>query len=235
MSDSSELPGIEVATEGSGKGLCIAVVDSGVNFEHPHLGVQGHGFEIVWTEEGTLEARAGSARDNFGHGTCCAALIHFLAPDAELLAVKVTSDRATTDADRLALGITVAADNKADIICVPMATETRVRRSLDEAVAFALDRNSLVVASDPGRIEALPAHCPGAMAVRLRDGIDAGLLGGVVYADGHARPFAGSAGNFRGPSLAAARVAAASARFAEISKFRSQELMMGFKKLLTVL
>ena len=235
MSDKSETVLGDIAMQGRGSGLRVAIVDSGVNFDHPHLGVTGQSFEVFWTDDGTLESRIGPVRDHFGHGTCCAALIHWLAPEAELLAVKVTGDRATTDADRLARGISVAVSNSANIVCVPMATETRIRRSLDEAVTEAVDQDCLVIASDPGGIEALPAQCPGALAVGLYDGVDVALRAGKVCADGHARAFAGSSGNFYGPSLSAARVAAACARFAEISNFRGPELMMGFKKRLRMI
>ena len=221
----------ELAVEGTGSGITIAVVDSGINFDHPHLSIQGMSYEVFWDDDGTLDSRAGPVRDDFGHGTCCAALIHALAPDAALIGIKVTGERATTDADRLSLGIRVAVDAGADLICVPMATETRVRGGLDRAVKYALEMKSLLVAADPGRIEALPAHSPGALGVQLHDGVDVGVHLGVVCADGRARPFGHGPSNFYGPSLSAARVSAACARFAEISNFRGSELMLGFKNL----
>jgi len=225
----------KVADAGTGQGITIAVIDSGVNFDHPHLNVRGTSFEVYRDEDGAIEARKGPVRDQYGHGTCCTALIHFLAPAAALIAVKVTAEASTTDADRLAYGIETAVRNGADIVCVPMATQTRLRLGLDQAVSDAVAQNSLVVAADPGFELALPAHCPGALAVQACDGVDVEISNGNVVADGAARPFGPKPGNFAGPSLSAARAAAAMARFAEISNFRGEDLMTGFKNLLTVL
>ena len=225
----------EIATEGTGLGLRIAVIDSGVNFDHPHLGIRGTSFEVFWTDEGELESRRGPVRDSFGHGTCCAALIHYLAPGASLTSVKVTGERSTTDADRLRLGIEVAVENECDLICVPMATETRIRRGLDQAVAAASAKERVVIAADPGRDEALPANSPGAVGIRLFDGVDVAISEDKVCADGHARPFGAGPSNFYGPSLSAARAVAAYARFAEISNLRGESLSLGFKKLLRMI
>src|SRR5262245_30563533 len=93
-----------LAAEFQGRGVSVAIVDSGVNFDHPHLSCSGRGCSVEWSE-GTVEVREGAFHDLYGHGTCCAALVHALAPAASLVAVRVTADRATTDADRLAAGI----------------------------------------------------------------------------------------------------------------------------------
>lgn len=235
MPNSNALTPACVAKEGNGLGLSIAVVDSGVNFDHPHLGVRGQSFEVFRDEDGVIEVRNGPVRDEYGHGTCCAALIHYLAPQAALISVKVTGECVTTDADRLAVGIRTSLEFGADIICVPMATETPVRRALDEAVTFALKAGSLVIAADPGSTSALPAGCPGALPVQWSDGVDVVFKAGAVCADGRARAFAEAQRNFRGPSLSAARAAAAVARFGEISGLRGEALLGGFKKRLGVL
>jgi subtilisin family serine protease len=223
-------PGI--AREARGRGVTVAIVDSGVNFEHPHLAGagSGRGCAIEWSQ-GDLEIREGVFRDLYGHGTCCAALIHALAPESDLLAIRVTGDRATTDADRLAEGIRAAAARGASVIAVPMGTETVLRAALDEAVAAVSAAGAVVAAAWPHR-GVLPAECPGALAVGARDGVDVIASDGRVYAEGVARPAPGGRRNFFGPSLATARAAAALARWAETSSLRGIELLGGFKNAL---
>lgn len=228
-----------VAVSGTGRGVLVAVVDTGVNFDHPHLRLRARGLAIEW-EDGALTEVPGAIRDRFGHGTCCAALLHLLAPGAELFAVRVTGDRATTDADRLARGIERAAEEGATLIAVALGTATRARAGLDDAVARALSRGALVVGADPApaasgaAAELLPARSPGALAVGHRDGVDVVLSGPHLYAEGRARPAPGGPPNFWGASLAVARAAAALARYAELSGERASLLAAGFKKTLTV-
>ena len=68
----------------TGRGVRIAVVDSGIHASHPHVGGIAGG--VVITEHGPVE---GSLVDRLGHGTAVAAAIREKAPDAALLAVKI--------------------------------------------------------------------------------------------------------------------------------------------------
>lgn len=234
-----------IAKDASGEGVTIAIVDSGVNFEHPHLMLPSRGFSIEWSGE-ELVARKGGHRDLYGHGTCCAALIHLLAPKAGLFAVRVAQDRPTTDADRLAEGIEHAVRQGASIISVALGTETRLRVRLDDAVAHALAAGAVVVAADPTdsgralpgptRPIMLPAQSPGALGVDHVDGVDVVQRSdGSVVAEGRARKAPGFPQNFWGASLSTARAAAALARFQEASGARGEALLGGFKKALLVL
>lgn len=224
-------PGL--APEATGRGVRIAVVDTGVNFAHPHLRVPGQGWSVGWLD-GAIDVRPTGYADRYGHGTCCAALIHALAPEAALWAVRVTAEQPTTDADRIAAGIEVAVEAGADLISIALGTRTRLRAGLDGAVRAAAEAGAVVVASDPGDEAVLPAGCPDAVAVRHQDGVDvvAGAAGWL--AEGRARPAPGHATNFWGPSLACARAAAALARWAEQTGLRGSPLVDGFSKALVV-
>jgi subtilisin len=75
--------------DGSGRGVRVAIVDSGVEDDHPGVGgrlvasvaVERHGedWEVVETPPD----------DVVGHGTACAGIIHALAPEAELVSIRV--------------------------------------------------------------------------------------------------------------------------------------------------
>ncbi|MFO0723302.1 MAG: S8 family serine peptidase [Myxococcota bacterium] len=218
-----------IAPGETGRGILVAVIDSGINFQHPHLGIPGRGLAVERGPEG-LSVRPGAHADRYGHGTCCAALVHALAPEAGLLAIRVTADRPTTDAERLARGIEVAAEAAAQILLVPLGTKT-VLTVVREAVARALAQGCAIVAPRP-EPDLQPGDLPGVLGVQVRDGVDVAQAGGVWVADGRARAAEGQASNFYGPSLSAARVAAALARDAQA---RGGLDVQGFKKTVPVL
>lgn len=221
-----------VAPSHTGAGILAAFVDTGINFGHPHLRLPARGWSVR-RDDGELRVEPEGFGDRYGHGTCCAALFHLLAPDASLLAVRVTGDRPMTDADRLAAGIAKAAEEGAQVIAVPMGTRTRLAAGLEDAVTRALELGAVVVAANPDA-GLLPAGCAGALAAHHEEGVDVVRRGDRICAEGRARPAEGHPRNFWGASLATARVAAALARVAERDGDRGSSLAAGFPKLLDV-
>jgi subtilisin family serine protease len=74
---------------GDGAGVTVAVIDSGVEASHPGIG--GALVESVRAElrGDAAEIVADEPVDPVGHGTACAAIVHDLAPKAELVSVRV--------------------------------------------------------------------------------------------------------------------------------------------------
>jgi subtilisin family serine protease len=75
----------------SGKGVKVAVIDSGVDAHHPAVGhVEGY-----LSVEGPTGAviKTDAHEDVFGHGTACAGIIRSLAPDCELYSIRVLGPR----------------------------------------------------------------------------------------------------------------------------------------------
>jgi hypothetical protein len=77
----------------TGKGVRVAVIDSGVNSAHPHIGGVAGGVTI------TQEFEEKDYTDKIGHGTAVMAAIKEKAPDAEYFAVRFfySSLRTTVD------------------------------------------------------------------------------------------------------------------------------------------
>ena len=74
----------------TGAGVTVAIVDSGVERDHPAVG--GKLVRSVRVEPGEDEpvvVEDPEAIDVVGHGTACAGIIHGLAPDAEIVSVRV--------------------------------------------------------------------------------------------------------------------------------------------------
>ena len=78
---------------GRGRGVRIAVLDSGIEANHPALnGLQLSDDIAVVLNEYALEVVPGGGRDIFGHGTAIAGIIRELAPEAEIGSFRVLGD-----------------------------------------------------------------------------------------------------------------------------------------------
>jgi subtilisin len=77
----------------TGRGVRVAVVDSGIEHDHPAVGGQVCGGVAVefdeQAEDGYRIEPDNPPDDLSGHGTACAGIIHSLAPEAELYSVRV--------------------------------------------------------------------------------------------------------------------------------------------------
>ena len=79
-----------VRHSGSGKGVRIAILDSGIDQAHPAL--EAAPFvtpESVRSLPGGFVSESCDPEDVFGHGTAVAGIIHALAPQAELISIRV--------------------------------------------------------------------------------------------------------------------------------------------------
>lgn len=75
---------------GTGRGVKIAILDSGVEWSHPALAKVRQADDLVLgVEDGRLVAGPGNGEDVFGHGTAVAGILHSLAPEAELGSFRV--------------------------------------------------------------------------------------------------------------------------------------------------
>jgi subtilisin len=75
--------------DGSGKGVTVAIVDSGVEGDHPAIGGALRRSVRVELDGEDATVVDDEAVDVVGHGTACAGIIHALAPAADLLSVRV--------------------------------------------------------------------------------------------------------------------------------------------------
>ncbi len=75
--------------DGSGRGVRVAIVDSGVEATHPAVGgrlVRSVSVEREGEDWMVVDA---PALDVVGHGTACAGIIHALAPESDLVSIRV--------------------------------------------------------------------------------------------------------------------------------------------------
>jgi len=84
---------LEAIKVGRGRGVKIAVLDSGIEAHHPALGGLELVDDIAVIEDGfRLKAIPGDSRDIFGHGTAVAGIIRATAPEAQIGSFRVLGE-----------------------------------------------------------------------------------------------------------------------------------------------
>ncbi len=206
-----------------GTGVRIAVVDSGVHPQHPHVGGVAGGVAI-----GLDGAESSDYLDRLGHGTAVTAAIKEKAPEAELLAVKVFGDRLATSCSALVQAIEWAGEQGARLVNLSLGTANPTHEArLAEALARASGRGALVVsAQESDGVRWLPGSLPVAIGVLLdwscpRHSVRVATdrEGNPVFlASGFPRPIPGvsPARNLGGISFAVANVTGVLARLLEL-------------------
>ena len=148
---------------GTGKGVRVAVIDSGVHATHPHIGGVAGGVTI-----GDNGNEPGYT-DLVGHGTAVMAAIKEKAPDAEYFAVRVFHTSLRTTVDLLLRAIDWSLANRIDVINLSLGTTNPAHRErFAPAIARALKRGSILVsARDADGVPALPGSMAGVIGVEL--------------------------------------------------------------------
>ena len=84
----------EAYRDGTGRGIKVAVIDTGVEAGHPRLGDMALADSIGFVEvDGVIVAREGEGGDVFGHGTAVAGIIRQFAPEAEIGSFRAIDSR----------------------------------------------------------------------------------------------------------------------------------------------
>lgn len=132
----------------AGKGVKVAILDTGIDSTHPDLrGAVKGGYNAVGNSR--------SVRDRNGHGTHVAGIIasrknrlgiRGIAPEVDLYAVKVLDDRGSGKVSDLIEGIEWAVQNKMDIINMSVGTREN-NQTLREAVENAARAGVIMVAA----------------------------------------------------------------------------------------
>jgi subtilisin family serine protease len=80
----------EMLRDGTGEGVRVAIVDSGVEFSHPQLTGIAIADDVAIVSDGLrLVTNQNEGHDAFGHGTAVAGIIHATAPRAQIGSYRV--------------------------------------------------------------------------------------------------------------------------------------------------
>jgi len=198
----------------TGRGIRVAVIDSGVHPAHPHVGAVERGVH-VGADGGILTDTV----DRLGHGTAVAAAIRDHAPDAAIVPVRVFDRELRATAKALEAAIDWAVGAGVHVINLSLGTanpahEPRLRAAVDRAAAAGV---LLVAAGPDAGTRWLPGSLAGTVPVLLdwacpRDEVRVSVDGPVtthrviVRASGYPRPIPGvpPERNLKGVSFAVA-------------------------------
>lgn len=114
----------------TGRGVKVAVVDSGIDADHPWLqqgpvtGVQGHAtLALDPTADDGFTLTTDPHDDLVGHGTACAAIIRALAPECELHSVRVLGANLKGQGALLHAGIAWAVEQGMDVVNLSLSSK----------------------------------------------------------------------------------------------------------------
>ena len=144
-----------------GKGMIVAIIDTGINLEHPSLDHLKD--RVIWRDEVNNRDKP---YDDVGHGTHVAGIIAGEgasfggkvqgfnlkggAPKADLIVVKAIAANQKGDTQDVISGITFAINNKADVICLSLGSDPPFTLPIDQmqsSIDQAVSQGIMVVAS----------------------------------------------------------------------------------------
>ncbi|HTF38311.1 MAG TPA: S8 family serine peptidase [Blastocatellia bacterium] len=128
----------------TGRGVKVAIIDSGVNPAHPHVGGVVGGTRITSGDaDGSTDYL-----DYIGHGTAVAGAIREKVPDAQLYAVKVFDRALTTNIEAIIKAIDWCTENEMDVINLSLGTvNVEHRKVIEQAVGRAAEKRTVLVAA----------------------------------------------------------------------------------------
>ena len=165
----------------TGRGVRVAVVDSGIVPDHPKIGPLAGGVALTVGPDGTAVNSADHG-DFAGHGTACAGIIRRKAPEAALYSVRVFDESLTAEGNLLIAAIEWAVAQEIDIIHLSLGTtDVGYRDELARVCRMATDNGIVLVSAEhnEGR-ESYPALLDEVI------GVGSGKLRGLY--DYHYRP-----------------------------------------------
>jgi subtilisin len=108
---------LQLVERGTGEGVRIAIIDSGVVFSHPGIRGGGIAADVIITTDGLrLVTEKNDGRDAYGHGTAIAGIVHAIAPLAVLGSYRVLDSTNSSRSAIVCEAVRQALDSGYDIV-----------------------------------------------------------------------------------------------------------------------
>ena len=154
----------------TGRGVKVAILDSGVEASHPAVG-RVAGYVSVSQGAQGIEFEEGPHEDVFGHGTACAGIIRSLAPDCELYSVRVLDRFLSGRGEVFAAGLRWAIEHGMDVCNLSLTTPKRaffgVLHELADQAYF--DNVALITSASNAAVRSFPAMYASVISVASHD------------------------------------------------------------------
>lgn len=162
----------------TGKGVKVAVIDSGIEASHPAVGGHVEGFLAITEGPDGLVYDTQPHDDAYGHGTACAGIIRGLAPECELYSVRVLGPTLTGRGIVFAAGLRWAIQNSMNVCNLSLGTTSKEFFGLlHELADMACFRNvMLVTAANNLPIPSFPSMYASVFSVAAHDRSDLGCF-----------------------------------------------------------
>jgi subtilisin len=132
----------------TGKGVRVCILDSGVDAGHPLVGEVQQSVAVSLGENDEVIVEEDTEGDLCGHGTACAGIVRSLAPDCEIISVRVLGAGFTGSGGVLLAGLRWAVEQGFDVVNMSLSTTKRQFAGiLHELTDTAYFRRTVLVAS----------------------------------------------------------------------------------------
>jgi len=138
-----------------GAGVKVAIIDTGCDLKHPDLrrSIVG-GWDFVDNDADPTDVkdnidnnRNGVIDEAFGHGTHVAGIVHLVAPDAQLLIVRVLDADGRGNIVDVAAGVRWAVQHGAKVINLSLGVSDRSGDALQDAMEEAMAQGVVIVSA----------------------------------------------------------------------------------------
>ncbi len=161
----------DLFNECNGKGVTVAVLDSGIDATHPALAGKIVS-SVTFSQKGrgiTRNISSPQDNDKSGHGTGAAGILSRIAPDAKIVDIKVLNDLAVGSFRVMSEGLQYAIEEEVELINMGLGVrQEKFIIPILKLVREANRRNIIIVASSDNKGQTIyPAALPGVICVNL--------------------------------------------------------------------
>jgi subtilisin len=132
----------------TGKGVRVGILDSGVERDHPLVGTVDRAVAVSLGENDETVVEEDPEGDLCGHGTACAGVVRSLAPECEIVSVRVLGAGYSGSGPVLLAGLRWSIEQGFDVVNMSLSTtKSQFAGVLHELADTAYFRRSVLVAS----------------------------------------------------------------------------------------
>jgi subtilisin family serine protease len=133
----------------TGKGVRVCLLDSGIELDHPLIGPVQRSVAVTMGDDGDISVADDDANgDLCGHGTACAGIIRAIAPECDLVSVRVLGSGFKGSGRILVAGLRWAVEQGYEVVNMSLSTTKReIADALHEISDNAYFKKTMIVAA----------------------------------------------------------------------------------------